>query len=273
MTDLVLAAFTTIFVLALLGAEAIGRALARRPDRQGGDPQLDKDRTGHVLTSIFGLLALLIGFSFAIALNRYESRRADVVAEANAIGSAHYRAGFLSAQGPRLQAELERYARHRVRYGQAGQSARPRLESEAAKLRSGIAAAGRRLDPAANTPLGALVVAGLTDVLDLGVQREANIRAKLPWTVFVVLVGLSFVGAGMMGYAFPSDGVSRQGASLFLFTLLALTIIIIVDLDRPVGGGTTIDQAPMLDLVRELEDSRRPPSGSSGSQGAGPEIG
>jgi len=252
MIDFALAAMTVLFVLGLFGAEAIGRRLAGRTleddDRRSGDHA----RIGHILTSIFGLLALLVGFSFSISLDRYESRRTDVVEEANAIGTAHYRASFLGEMAGPLRGALEDYARHRTVYGRAGETRRALLEVEARRLRQAIATAGLRLQPVANTPLGASTVVSVNAVLDLGVQREANMRAKLPWTVFALLISLSLFGAGVMGLAYPGRSPRRRGSSLLLFALLALAINVIIDLDRPAGGGIAVAQAPMLQLVRDL---------------------
>lgn len=252
MIDLLLAFSGVIVILALLCAESIGRAVALHSGRGDSDNAAPSGRIGHVLTSAFGLLALLIGFSFSIVINRYDTRRADVVAEANAIGTAHYRAGFLAAPGAGVQRSLEGYARHRLAFGNTGQGGRKQAERVSAQLREAIAEAGRALAPVANTPLGASTIASINEVLDLGVQRETSIRAKLPWSVFAVLLGLSLVGAGLMGFAYPAGGMLRRGSSLFLFVLLTLTFAVIVDLDRPAGGGVRIDQKPMEDLVAQL---------------------
>src|SRR3954470_10537590 len=45
--------------------------------------------------AMIGLLALLIGFTFSMALSRFEARRDAVVQEANAIGTTALRARFL----------------------------------------------------------------------------------------------------------------------------------------------------------------------------------
>jgi len=139
----------------VLGAEVIGRKIALRSDRNPEHAAVEVGLTGHVLTSTFGLLALLLGFSFGIAINRFDSRRVDVVAEANAIGTAQYRAGFLGERSRELQESLERYAAQRLTHGHSGLAARPQMESVSADLRSEIAAAGQLLQPVANTPLGA----------------------------------------------------------------------------------------------------------------------
>src|SRR5262245_46483428 len=45
--------------------------------------------------SLLGLLALMIGFTFAMALTRFEGRREAVLNEANAIGTTALRARML----------------------------------------------------------------------------------------------------------------------------------------------------------------------------------
>ena len=45
--------------------------------------------------AVFGLIALILGFSFSFAAQRFEERRALVVSEADAIRTAYLRAGFL----------------------------------------------------------------------------------------------------------------------------------------------------------------------------------
>jgi hypothetical protein len=47
--------------------------------------------------AILGLLALMIGFTFAMALSRFEARREAVLIEANAIGTTALRARLLPA--------------------------------------------------------------------------------------------------------------------------------------------------------------------------------
>lgn len=259
MADGVLTFLGVIFVLLLLLAEYIGALAYARLAEGGALAKVDRDRIGHILTSTFGLLALLIGFSFSIALNRYDTRRADVVAEANAISTAHYRAGFVAPEhGAALQQSLERYAVHRAEFGFSRADQRPEGERVAARLRGEIGTAGQQLSPVANSPLGASIVASVNEVLDLGVQREANLRARLPEAIFAVLVGLALIGGGMMGLAYPPTGLLRRGSSLLLFSLMAMTMTVILDLDRPARGNITIDQGPMLQLVDELSEEQPP---------------
>jgi hypothetical protein len=54
-----------------------------------------KAQIGGIQGAVLGLLALLLGFTFAMAVNRYEARREFVVEQANAIGTTFLRASLL----------------------------------------------------------------------------------------------------------------------------------------------------------------------------------
>ncbi|OAI12235.1 hypothetical protein A1507_01700 [Methylomonas koyamae] len=77
-----------LFFSMLLAIE-IGYRLGRRMM-----PTMHDDFKAHVnanSASLLGILALLPGFTFSLSLQRYDSRREAVVAEANAIGTAYLR--------------------------------------------------------------------------------------------------------------------------------------------------------------------------------------
>jgi Enoyl-(Acyl carrier protein) reductase len=83
-----------IFVVSLiliLGASEIGRRLGVRAVDQGGD------NVSTLEGAILGRLALMIGFTSAMALSRFEGRRDGVLNEANAIGTTALRARLLHA--------------------------------------------------------------------------------------------------------------------------------------------------------------------------------
>jgi hypothetical protein len=61
MTDIILAGLTAIFLLLLLATETLGATIARRIRKGAAEPKLERDRTVHMLTSTFGLLALRPG--------------------------------------------------------------------------------------------------------------------------------------------------------------------------------------------------------------------
>src|SRR6187401_1993461 len=67
-----------------------------------------RSQVGGVQGAILGLMGLLLGFTFSMAVNRYEIRRAMVLKEANAVGTAWLRASLLPEPHPGPARELFR---------------------------------------------------------------------------------------------------------------------------------------------------------------------
>lgn len=242
-----------IFVVLALAWE-VG---VRMGPRSGNDPVQDAAH-GYILSGVFGLLALLIGFTFSMALDRYETRRSLVVAEAKAIGTAEMRVQLLAAPaGPLLSAHLRDYARTRLRYGQADANQKPALAQASETLREQIQSETiRGVAPIDTTALAALVVSAVNEAIDVGAEREAAHAARIPRTVIIVLVVYAMIAAGVLGFALSRSSRSHRAASAMMFLLLTLALTLILDLDRARSGSIQVSQAPMESLI----DSFRPPA-------------
>ena len=65
--------------------------------------------------AVFGLMGLLIAFTFYGAENRFETRRGMIVEEANAIGAAYHRIDLLPPNTqPQLREEFRKYVHSRL---------------------------------------------------------------------------------------------------------------------------------------------------------------
>jgi hypothetical protein len=188
-----------------------------------------------------------------MAVERFDLRAADVVAEANAISSAHDRAALLrTPEAATLQAKLRDYATLRLRFGEANYADVGTLQQASAAQRARITeAALLAATPIATTALGISLLNTVDAVTDLGVTRETAINARLPSAVFWVLIGFMCVAITMTGYAFPPTPGSRSWGGLLLSSLLVVTLFLIIDLDRSFGGSTVVNQAPLANLVAE----------------------
>src|SRR5262245_8635230 len=80
---------------AMCAAAAIG-LLFRRSHRETGVGGSDGGDDGYVVSAVLGLLALLLGFTFSLAADRFDTRRILVLEEANAIGTTYLRAQLLT---------------------------------------------------------------------------------------------------------------------------------------------------------------------------------
>ena len=80
-----------ISLVVVLAASEFGRWLGTRAGRRG------EEDISTLEGAVLGLLALMIGFTFAMALSRFEARREAILIEANSIGTTALRARLLPA--------------------------------------------------------------------------------------------------------------------------------------------------------------------------------
>lgn len=94
----------------------VGFQLARRkgPNPNGSDP------SSLVQTTAFTLLALLLAFSFSLALGRYDARRGALLREANAISTTFLRSELLDARtASTVRSDLRAHIAQRIAYARA----------------------------------------------------------------------------------------------------------------------------------------------------------
>ena len=82
---------SAVLVAALIAAALLGWQLRHRR----GDEGAPSDQEGYILSAVSGLLALLIGFTFSLAIDRFDERRDAVLQEAQAIQSAYLKTQVL----------------------------------------------------------------------------------------------------------------------------------------------------------------------------------
>jgi hypothetical protein len=121
-----------------------------------------------ILAATFTLLSLMIGFSFAIAINRYHQRKTLEEGEANAIGTAYLRAELLPAEAAAtVRNVLKKYLDQRVLFYRIRNPVElNRINAEATTLQAELWSAVVHSAAEQPTPPIALVVSGMNDVLN-----------------------------------------------------------------------------------------------------------
>jgi hypothetical protein len=227
-------------------------AWARRREGQVARKEGGATDEGYILTAVLGLLALLVAFSFGMALNRYEARRELVVTEANALGTAYLRTAILDDPA-KLRRLMLLYAQARLAYGQVGGGAAKTARAaahEADQLRPQIwAEAVRQIAPSRETPLAGFVLSPLDAAFDAASERKAELQARMPLVVLVTLCVYFVAAAAVLGYASARAEARHRVASFALFGLFTLALGVILDLDRPRGGLIDLPQGAMVDTV------------------------
>jgi hypothetical protein len=207
--------------------------------------------------SILGLLALMIGFTFALSLSRFEARREAVLNEANAIGTTALRARLLPApHNVECLKLLKEYVRIRLDVTRSNPSL---AEYKAVIDRSTAiqealwvqAMAVAQKDPGL-IPTG-LFIQSLNDMIDDHESRLTAVASSVPNVVLSVLYGVAIIAFVFMGYAAGLEEVRSRVPIFTMIALIGIVLLLIQDLDRPRAGFIVVSQQPMQDVATTIE--------------------
>jgi hypothetical protein len=211
----------------------------------GADPSL-------ILGATLTLLGLIIGFTFSMAISRYEQRKNYEEAEANAIGTEYVRADLLpAADAQRVRALLANYTDQRLLFYEVSGGQLPRVNADTAQLQTELWSAV--VGPAASqpTPVTALVVSGMNDVLNSQGYTQAAWWNRIPVSAWILMVAIAVCCNLLIGYS-----VRRTGAESVVFTALTLVVSIsfflIADIDSPRGGLIRVRPQNLVSLSQSL---------------------
>jgi len=233
-----------------------------RLGRRYSDPadRAARDHVGALQAASLGLLALLLGFTFAMAVSRYDARKALVLDEANAIGTTYLRAGLLpAAQQEEIRKLLKSYVAARLEFYEArvdasrlaaAGAAAARIEGELWKLAGSAVALDARSVPAG------LFVQSLNELIDLNEKRRVALDNRVPAVVLYLLYAVSVGALGFIAYGYGLAGRRRHGSTMAFALLVAMVLTVILDLDRPRRGLILVSQESMLRLKASLDQDK-----------------
>ncbi len=255
-----------VLFLLLAGVSTAGNLLRRR--MRGGAEGSEGE--GYLLSAALALLALLIGFTFSLSLSRYDARRALVVTEANAIGTAWLRAGLAGDQsGPKLQSAVTHYADIRLRLPENGAAGADAIEGETGRAQAALWAEMRAATRETPPPITSTILTSMNEMFDAASARRAERDAHIPGRVLEVLILYALMSAGIVGYVLGGSGKRHRAVTSILFLLLTLALLLILDLDRPWSGGITVSQQPMHDaraaMTQAISPAPADPAGPTAS--------
>jgi hypothetical protein len=243
------AIFVVSIVLILVGSE-LGRRLGARTRGRGdaNDSTLE--------AAILGLLALMISFTFAMGLSRFEARRDAVLNEANAIGTTALRARLLPEPHGSASVKLLRdYVRIRLHLNQTRGTKR---ELDAAIAQSNeiqeslwqhaIAMAEK---DSGIVPTG-LFIQALNDMIDNQEKRLTALRNRVPNIVLMALYGIAIIANAFAAYGGALETRRSRLPVYAMGVLVAAVILLIQDLDRPGTGFIRVSQQPMIDTAASI---------------------
>jgi hypothetical protein len=234
LTDYPLLVFVVAFVCLWL-AYLAGVWLRRR---RGPQPVEDSNQDLEVVQAATAtLLALLIGFSFSMAADRYNQRKVLEEGEANAIGTEFVRAELLPvSDAANTRRLLTAYLQQRILfYTPMSEARRAQVNQSTNQLQSELWVAVRGPALAQPTPVAALAVAGMNDVLNSQGYAQAAAWNRIPreawYLMSVIAIGSNF----LIGYGSKTSRLVGRLSYVLPF-VLAIAFLLIADIDSPRHG-------------------------------------
>jgi hypothetical protein len=258
-----------LFLVSVLAMEA-GYYLGRRAPARSNPAA--NDHIVAIQAAVLGVLALLLGFTFSLALQRYDRRSEAVVSEANAIGTTYLRTDLLPPSiRDEVQILLRTYLDGRVQESTVSLSKREQRQALLAQSSQDQEVLWRYALQAAeqdkNPVTSGLFIESLNELIDSFDSRNAALDRHVPETVMLLLYGAFLMSWGIVGYASGIAGHRPSFTAYLMVVLVLVVIFIIVDLDRPRRGLIEIDHASLtalqLSMISEEPMKTANPSNSA----------
>jgi len=244
-----------LFALLVLAHE-VGFRVARR--RGARADQGERSETSTLQGGMLALLGLLLAFTFAMASQRFDTRKQLVLDEANAIGTAYLRATAVPG-GEEVADLLRRYVD--VRLEGAASARNPedfrRAVGESERLHDAMWSRVAALARANPDPLRTLLLVALNEVIDLHEKRLTAMRNHVPTIILVLLLVVSVLTMASLGHAAGASGGRSMSTALTFAMLVTVVIMVVVDLDRPERGLIRVSQQSLQTLRDGLHRGER----------------
>ena len=185
-------------------------------------------------TAALTLLGLLIGFSFAMAVSRYDQRKNLEEAEANAIGTEYFRADLLPAQdAARVRELLRKYINLRISYYQTtNERLLGEINGATAQLQVDMWSAVVNVSKTEPTPPVTLALWGMNDVINSQGYTQAAWWNRIPLTAWTLMGMIAIACNLLLGY-----GEHRTiWFLLVLPVIVSIAFFLIADIDSPRTG-------------------------------------
>jgi hypothetical protein len=204
-----------------------------------------------VQTATLTLLALIVGFSFSMAVSRYDQRKDYEEAEANAIGTEYLRADLLPAESvPGLRDLIRKWLDRRIVFYQHGQEREVgQVDAETERLQAELWSAILPAARAQSTLMMVLAVAGMNDMLNAQSRTQGSWWNRIPLAAWGLMGSVAIACNLLLGY-----GERRRGALLLLVIpiIVSISVFLIADIDSPRGGIIRVKPHSLIALSRSL---------------------
>jgi len=241
--------FAICFLMLWLSTR-FGATVLRRWNKM--DPSIRKD-FGTILATTLTLNGLIIGFTFSMAVGRYEQRKNYEEAEANAIGTEFLRADLMAAtDAAQVRALLRAYIDQRLAFYRAGNEDELRpIETRTAQLQDQLWSAVRGTAAAEPTAIGGLVISGMNDVLNSQGYTQSSWWNRIPASAWILMAAIAVISHMLIGY-----GAQNMRSESMLLGVLPLVVsiafLLIAEIDSPRSGIIRVAPHDLIALTESI---------------------
>lgn len=200
------------------------------------------------------LLGLIIGFTFSMALSRYDQRKNLEEEEANAIGTAYLRADLLpESDAAKVKGILRDYAELRVRFFVIREGAElAALNDKTTKMQAALWNAVRVPASANPNALSQLVVISANDVINAQGYTQAALWNRIPHAAWLLMGVMAICANFLVGVGAKRPGAERKLLVVLPF-VVASAFFLIGDIDAPRSGVIRVNAQNLDALVQSLK--------------------
>ena len=239
----------TLSLVTLWLSELIGASFRKRPNLQEGE----REGFSLIAAATLTLLGLIIGFAFSMAISGYDQRQSYEEAEANAIATEYDRSDLLPAgDAARVRALLRNYLDQRVLFYETSNDRELRqIDATTAQLKTELWSAVKAPAVAQPSPVVALAVSGMNDVLNSKGYAQSAWSNRVPEPAWGLMAAIAICSNLLIGYRL---GNAERKATLLLVLpiVVSISFFLISDIDSPRGGIIHVPPQNLTTLSRSL---------------------
>lgn len=220
-----------------------------------------KTQISTIQTAILTIFTFLLGFTFAMALSRFDNRKQMVVKESNAIGTAVLRSKLLPENQRAKMIELfKEYVNVEFSItSRANVSVKERKEQSQESKRLQTLMWEEAFTATQDNPLSipaGLFATSINQLIDIKTERDIAISNHVPEIVLLGLLLFAALAIGILGYGNGLAATHARYPAIILCIVITISFILIIDLDRPNRGLTRVSQESMVDLMKIINEVR-----------------
>jgi hypothetical protein len=225
-----------------------------RQRRRGPDDET-REEFAVIVAANLTLLGLIIGFSFAMAISRYDQRKNYEEAEANAIATEYARADLLPlSDAVRIRVLLKDYLDQRLLFYQTrDENRRPQIDAATAQLQAQLWSVVQVPAAAKPTPVIALAVSGMNDVLNSQGYTQAAWWNRIPPAAWALMAAIAICCNLILGYG-ARRSAAKSTLLLVVPLIVSISFFLIADIDSPRGGTIRVRPQNLMSLSASLRE-------------------